>query len=72
MAPEARARRLGILIALVAWLVLVSADWNLYSRSHPDWLQEDGIHLTAGVGSMATLFGRALVDVDIPYRRSPS
>ena len=67
MPPEARARRLGILIALVAWLVLVPTDWNLYSRSHPDWLQEDGIHLTAaGVGSMATLFGRALLDVGIP------
>ena len=42
-------------------------DWNLYSRSHPDWFQEDGIHLTAaGVGSMATFFGRALVDLGIP------
>lgn len=42
-------------------------DWNLYSRSHPDWFQADGIHLTAaGVGSMATLFGRALVDLGVP------
>ena len=20
-------------------------DWNVYSRSHPDWFQDDGIHL---------------------------
>ncbi len=42
-------------------------DWNLYSRSHPDWFQEDGIHLNvAGVGSMATLFRQALLDLRIP------
>ena len=45
-------------------------DWNLYSRSHPDWFQSDGIHLNqAGVGWMATLFGQALVDPGIPLPR---
>jgi hypothetical protein len=24
---------------------LVVVDWNLYSRSHADWFQSDGIHL---------------------------
>ncbi|MGH3002033.1 MAG: hypothetical protein ACRDM1_05125, partial [Gaiellaceae bacterium] len=23
-------------------------DWNAYSRSHPDWFQDDGLHLVAG------------------------
>ena len=27
-------------------------DWNVYSRSHPEWFQADGIHLLAG-GSRA-------------------
>ena len=46
---------------------LTVVDWNLYSRSHPDWFQADGIHLNAaGVGWMATLFRQALVDLDIP------
>ena len=31
-------------------------DWNVYSRSHPDWFQSDGVHLTgAGAQAMATL-----------------
>lgn len=31
-------------------------DWNLYSRSHPDWFQNDGIHLfPAGGVAIATL-----------------
>jgi hypothetical protein len=31
-------------------------DWNLYSRSHPDWFQNDGLHLTSlGAIAMATL-----------------
>jgi hypothetical protein len=42
-------------------------DWNVYSRSHPDWFQDDGIHLNVvGVGWMATLFRRALLDLKIP------
>jgi hypothetical protein len=31
-------------------------DWNLYSRSHPDWFQDDGLHLNSdGSLAMATL-----------------
>jgi hypothetical protein len=42
-------------------------DWNMYSRSHPDWFQDDGLHLNVvGVGWMATLFRRALLDLKIP------
>jgi len=37
-------------------------DWNVYSRSHPDWFQDDGIHLlAAGADAMATLIHKALV-----------
>ena len=31
---------------------LTVVDWNLYSRSHPDWFQHDGLHLT-DVGAIA-------------------
>ncbi len=38
-------------------------DWNLYSRSHPDWFQDDGLHLNReGSVAMATLVHRALAD----------
>jgi hypothetical protein len=37
-------------------------DWNLYSRSHPDWFQSDGLHLLApGAEAMATLIHERLV-----------
>ena len=37
-------------------------DWNMYSRSHPDWFQADGLHLLApGAEGMATLIHNALV-----------
>jgi hypothetical protein len=44
-------------------------DWNLYARSHPEWFQDDGVHL-AGDGplAMATLFHRALEQLDVPAR----
>jgi len=36
-------------------------DWNLYSRSHPEWFQSDGVHLVhAGSVAMATLIHTAL------------
>ncbi len=42
-------------------------DWNLYSRSHPEWFQPDGLHLdAAGATAMATLLRKALVDLRIP------
>ena len=36
-------------------------DWNLFSRSHPDWFQDDGLHLDdVGALMMATLIHRSL------------
>ncbi len=41
---------------------LTLVDWNLYSRSHPDWFQPDGLHLQySGAVAMATLIQKALV-----------
>ena len=40
---------------------LTVVDWNLYSRSHPDWFQDDGLHLNFdGALAMATLVHRSL------------
>ena len=37
-------------------------DWNLYSRSHPEWFQDDLVHLTsAGALAMATLVNKQLL-----------
>lgn len=42
-------------------------DWNLYSRSHPDWFQLDGLHLNGtGAKAMATLIHQELSDLGIP------
>jgi hypothetical protein len=47
-------------------------DWNLYSRSHPDWFQSDGLHLNgAGATAMATLLHQALSDLGIPTVTTP-
>jgi ribosomal protein L25 (general stress protein Ctc) len=41
------------------WLTVV--DWNRYSRSHPAWFKDDGLHLThAGAIAMARLLHRTL------------
>lgn len=41
-------------------------DWNLYSRSHPDWFQDDGLHLkNLGAEMMATLIHKALVQAAV-------
>lgn len=41
-------------------------DWNLYSRSHPDWFQDDGLHLLApGAEAMATLIHKTLLDAGV-------
>jgi hypothetical protein len=38
-------------------------DWNVYSRSHPDWFQDDGLHLLQpGADAMATLIHKTLLD----------
>ncbi len=37
-------------------------DWNVYSRSHPDWFQSDGLHLLgSGSEAMATLIHKTLL-----------
>ena len=41
---------------------LTIVDWNVYSRSHPDWFQDDGLHLLkGGAEAMATLIHKALL-----------
>lgn len=43
------------------------ADWNLYSRSHPEWFWDDGLHVKGeGARAMATLFHRSLDAVGVP------
>jgi hypothetical protein len=44
-------------------------DWNVYSRSHPDWFQADGLHLlTPGSAAMATLIHQSLIDDGVAAR----
>jgi hypothetical protein len=41
-------------------------DWNVYSRSHPDWFQADGLHLGySGAVALATLLHKTLVDLEV-------
>ena len=43
---------------------MIVVDWNLYSRSHPDWFQPDEVHLTvAGAVALATLLHTTLVQL---------
>ncbi len=52
---------------------LTVVDWQLYSRSHPDWFQEDGIHLKKdGAEAMATLVHNTLVDLGIAPSAAPA
>jgi hypothetical protein len=45
---------------------MLVVDWNLYSRSHPEWFQQDGIHLGPdGAVAMATLLHTTLLDLGI-------
>lgn len=40
---------------------LTVVDWNRYSRSHPEWFQDDGLHLNSdGSLALATLVHRSL------------
>jgi hypothetical protein len=44
-------------------------DWNLYSRNHPGWFQDDGEHLVdAGGVAMATLIHLAVDEVVMPLK----
>jgi hypothetical protein len=37
-------------------------DWNVYSRSHPEWFQDDGLHmLSGGAAAMAGLIHQKLL-----------
>ena len=52
---------------------LTVVDWQVYSRSHPDWFQPDGIHMrTDGAVAMATLVHNALVELGIPIAIQPA
>ena len=52
---------------------LTVVDWQLYSRSHPDWFQPDGIHLRAdGAAAMATLIHNTLVGLGIALPTRPA
>ncbi|MDQ1496512.1 MAG: hypothetical protein QOG69_2995 [Actinomycetota bacterium] len=47
-------------------------DWNMYSRSHPDWFQNDGEHLEASGGlAMAALIHAAVMKALIPVSVVP-
>ncbi len=47
-------------------------DWNLYSRSHPDWFQPDGLHLTwQGARALATLLHETMVKLGIVAEAVP-
>jgi hypothetical protein len=44
-------------------------DWNVYSRSHPDWFQTDGLHLLGpGAEAMATLIHKSLLTAGVAAR----
>ena len=52
---------------------LTVVDWQLYSRSHPDWFQPDGIHLQKdGAEAMATLVHNTLEALGIPLSTPPA
>ena len=44
-------------------------DWNVYSRSHPDWFQDDGLHLLEpGSMAMAGLIHQTLLDAGVALK----
>lgn len=44
-------------------------DWNVYSRSHPDWFQDDGLHLLEpGAVAMATLIHNTLLAAGVALK----
>jgi hypothetical protein len=58
----------GVLdVAANRYSQLTIVDWNRYSRSHPDWFQNDGEHLVAAGGlAMAAFVHAALMKVLAP------
>jgi hypothetical protein len=52
---------------------LTVLDWNAYSRSHPDWFQSDGVHLTPdGEIALATFIHSSLVTLGIAQQPLPA
>ena len=52
---------------------LTVLDWNELSRGRPDWIQADGIHLTAlGAQAMATMVSDSLVALGVAPRPTPA
>jgi hypothetical protein len=48
---------------------LTVIDWNVYSRSHTDWFQSDGLHLLQdGANAMATLIHKTLIDDQVALK----
>jgi hypothetical protein len=48
---------------------LTVVDWNVYSRSHLDWFQDDGLHLLEpGADAMATLIHTTLLAAGIALK----
>jgi hypothetical protein len=48
-------------------------DWNVYSRSHPDWFQPDGLHLLpAGTRALATFLHLTLDKLGLVAPPPPS
>jgi hypothetical protein len=65
--PDYAAMNVAIHAAAAKHPELTVVDWQVYARSHPDWFQAEGIHLTAaGAIAMATLVHNALVTLGIP------
>ena len=57
---------LGAVVARHSEVTVV--DWNTYSRSHPDWFQDDGLHLGYdGAVGMATLIHKKLVEAGVVH-----
>jgi hypothetical protein len=55
-----------ILAAAQAHPELSVIDWNVYSRSHPEWFQPDGVHLLEpGAVAMATLIHQSLLQAGV-------
>jgi hypothetical protein len=48
---------------------LTVVDWNVYSRSHPDWFQDDGLHLLEpGADAMATIIHTSLLQAGVALK----
>ena len=62
----------SLVAAAAAHRSLIVVDWNLYSRSHADWFQADGIHLLYdGSKGMATLLHTTLEQLGIGAKPKP-